>query len=108
MGLLFYDANAGESEFHNTDSQGNLTLVQSHNGWRTTWSQIVPGRFGGTSSTDLLFYDANAGESEFHNTDSQGNLTLVQSHNGWRTTWSQIVASNFGGAHSTTDLLFYD
>ena len=40
---------------------GNISLLKKHTGWRKSWSLIVPGKFGGSGSTDLLFYDSSKG-----------------------------------------------
>jgi hypothetical protein len=41
--LLFYDG-MGTGQFWAVD-EGQITLMQSHSEWRSSWSQIVPGRF---------------------------------------------------------------
>src|SRR5215218_3160389 len=84
------------------DQLGNITI-----NWRTSWTHIVPGNFGGNGYTGLFFYDTNAGEAEFYITDGQGNLSLLRAHTGLRTSWTHIVPGNFGG-NGYTDLFFYD
>jgi hypothetical protein len=112
--LLFYDAASGTGEFYATDGNGNLTdgrggfgPLGQHTNWRTTWTQIIPGNFGGSGRTDLLFYDPSSGTGEFYTTDGSGGMTLLQAHTNWRTTWAQIIPGQFGG-DEYTDLLFYD
>jgi predicted Zn-dependent protease len=107
--LLFYDPTTGQGEFYTTDGNGNIQrLGSTHQGWRQTWSMIIPGNFGGSSRTDLLFYDPTTGQGEFYTTDGNGNIRrLGNTHQGWRQTWSMIIPGNFGGS-SFTDLLFYD
>ena len=41
MALLFYDRNAGQGEFYDTDGQGNIALIKNYSGWRTSWAEIV-------------------------------------------------------------------
>jgi hypothetical protein len=105
--LLFYDAAAGIGEFYRTAGQGRISLLRQQTGWRSTWTQIIPGRFGGSNFNDLLFYDAAAGIGEFYTTDGQGGIHLLRQQSGWRSSWTKIVRGDFGGS-DLTDLLFYD
>ncbi|WP_439026792.1 hypothetical protein [Haloarchaeobius sp. DT45] len=91
-----------------TDGSGNVTLLRTLSGWRSTWTHIVPGNFLGSSygTDDLLFYDGSAGEGELYTTDGSGRITFRREHSGWRTGWDQIVPGNFGGSVHT-DLFFY-
>jgi hypothetical protein len=43
--LLFYDRDAGFGEFCTTD-EGNISLLATHDYWRPSWTQIIPGLFG--------------------------------------------------------------
>jgi hypothetical protein len=108
--LLFYDPTTGQGEFYATDNSGNIALLQKHDGWRRTWSMIVPGAFNGDDYTDLLFYDPSTGQGEFYATDGHGNIALLKTNDGWRRTWSIIVPGYFSGtfAESYDGLLFYD
>jgi hypothetical protein len=92
-------------EFYYIDEAG-ISLAKRHTGWRSSWSQIVAGNFGGDGVTDLLFYDAAAGVGQFYAVDASM-LTPMHTNTGWRNTWKIIVPGNFGG-NSFTDLLFYD
>jgi hypothetical protein len=112
--LLFYDPAAGTGEFYRTKevvAQGELrielVLLRTHTTWRPSWTQIVPGHFGGDGVTDLLFYEAATGLGEFYSVNAQGQIKLLKQHTNWRTSWRQIVPGNFGGS-GFTDLLFYD
>jgi hypothetical protein len=100
-------ASAGTGEFYTTDSRGRIRLLKQHTGWRSSWTDIIPGNFGGNGFTDLLFYDAAAGTGEFYTTDGQGGIRQLALHTNWRTSWTQIVPGNFGG-NGFTDLLFYE
>ena len=100
-------ATAVQGEFYATDSQRNIGRLAAHSGWRSSWTIIVPGNFGGDGPTDLLFYDPSAGHGEFWTTDGQGNIAALRLHEGWRSSWAAIVPGNFGGS-GHTDLLFYD
>jgi hypothetical protein len=105
--LLFYDSAAGDGEFYANVGHGRVTFLDAHRTWRTTWTHIVPGNFGGGGFTDLLFYDAASGDGVFYRTDGRGGLDQLRSHPDWRTTWTYIVPGDFGG-DGFTDLLFYD
>jgi hypothetical protein len=97
----------GSGAFLATDGAGRLAALQAHSNWRASWTQIVPGSFGGSGHTDLLLYDAVAGVGVFHTTDGAGNTKPIQEHSNWRTSWTQIIPGDFGG-DPYTDLLFYD
>jgi hypothetical protein len=103
--LLFYDSASGVGEFYSTDGRGGLTLVRQHTGWRTSWTQILAGRFG--SSAGLLFYDAANGTGEFYTVGAQGFINRVKSFTNWRTSWHSIITGNFSSSQFD-DLLFYD
>jgi hypothetical protein len=105
-GLLFYDAAAGHGEFY-TINQGRIGRTRLHIGWRTNWTQIIPGQFGGGTRSDLLFYAPGAVTGQFYTTDDDAKITLLRTHTNWRSTWARIVPGNFGG-DGFTDLLFYD
>jgi len=102
--LLFYDSSAGLVEVY--AGHGGFQRLTSTTGWRTTWTHIVTGNFGGKGSTDVLFYDAAAGTGEFY-TVNNGALTLLQTVTGWRSDWTHIIRGSFGGS-GTSDLLFYE
>jgi hypothetical protein len=102
--LLFYDASSGVGEFYSTDGHGNLTLKKRHTGWRTSWTQILAGRFG---NANLLFYDPAAGLGAFYRVDALGAIHLVREATGWRESWHSIVKGNFSNSPND-DLLFYD
>jgi hypothetical protein len=110
QGLLFYDPSAGQGEFYRTDGQGGIARTRLHVGWRSSWTHIIPGKFGGSNFTDLLFYDS-AGTAEFYTTDAQGRIALLKEHPGWVSAgglpWKHIIPGQFGGSNFT-DLLFYD
>jgi hypothetical protein len=89
-----------------TDGSGNITLLQTHDGWRQSWDLIVPGNFGGSNYTDLLFYDRSVGVGEFYTTNGSGNINILQTQDGWRSSWDQILPLHLGPSH--TALLFYD
>ena len=102
--FLFYDAASGVGEFYATDGRGNLTLKKQHTGWRTSWTQIIAGRFG---KANLLFYDAAGHTGEFYSVDASGNIHLVRSVTNWRNSWHSITVGNFSSSQYD-DLLFYD
>ena len=102
--LLFYDAASGVGEFYATDGRGNLILKKQHSGWRTSWTQIIAGRFG---RANLLFYDAANGTGEFYSVDNLGDIQLIRSFTNWRHSWHSIITGNFSSSPND-DLLFYD
>jgi len=108
MSLLFYDRNAGHGELYRTDGQGGITLLKSYDGWRTSWSHIVPTYATEMNQyhTALLFYDKNSGVAQFYNVDSQGNINQL-SNNTYSTGWTHIVPGNFTTSTNTA-LLFYN
>src|SRR4029077_15617613 len=88
-----------------------------HTGFASSWTQIVPGKFGGsTGLTDLLFYDAATGKGEFYATNGHGELFPLNTYTDWSTSWTHIIPGQFRvPPHSpapppaaVTDLLFYD
>jgi len=108
-GLLFYDREAGEAEFYSFQWRSDVfaQLGQTQTGWRKTWLEIVPGRFGADRRySDLLLYDPELGELEFlvGNPSDPRRVGVVS---GVRRTWTHIVPGSFSDA-GTTDLLFYD
>jgi len=105
MALLFYDRNAGQGEFYDTDGQGNIALLKSYSGWRTSWTQILPCSVAQSGSPNLLFYDSNAGAAEFYSTDFQANINLLSSST-YSKGWTLIIPCRLGATY--TDLLFYD
>jgi hypothetical protein len=94
--LLFYDAATNTGEFYSTDDQGGISRLSTHTNWRSSWTQIIPGEFGGSRFlTDLLFYDAGAGTGEFYTTDGQGGITQLSQHTNWRSSWTQIIPGTY-------------
>jgi hypothetical protein len=85
----------------------NFQQLLAHTDWRTTWTQIVSGKFSTSPYSGLLFYSQSQGYGEFYETNGFGGIAFLQSHSGWRTSWTHIVPGVF---HSTefTGLLFYD
>lgn len=105
--LLYYERATGTAAFYIADGSGGIALLREHSGWRTTWTRIVPGDFGGGPGTDLLFYERSTGSAEIWGTDGSGGIALLQQHAGWRSTWAEIVPGDFGGRDGS-DLLLYD
>jgi hypothetical protein len=107
--LLFYERAAGFGEFYAYDiyNPGKINWLSTYDGWRPSWTHIIPGNFGGSGFTDLLFYERDTGYAEFHTTDGQGNPSVLRTHDYWRKSWTQIIPGNFGGS-GFTDLLFYE
>ncbi len=91
--LLYYDP-AGEGAFYATDGNGNIQLLKLQNGWRHTWSIIVPGDFGVTITP--TFSSTTPPKGAFYATDGNGNIQLLKLQSGWRHTWSIIVPGTSG------------
>lgn len=85
----------------------NFQQLVAHTDWRTTWTQIVSGKFSTSPYSGLLFYSQSQGYGEFYETNGFGGIAFLQSHSNWRTSWAHIVPGIF---HSIefTGLLFYD
>ena len=110
--LLFYDPGAGTGEFYSSDIDGEISLLASDTGWRSSWKLIAPGRFSDGPFDDLLFYDPGAGTGEFYSTDGHGGIALLNTNTGWRSSWDMIVPGRFGPSRPVPNrpdgLLFYD
>jgi hypothetical protein len=113
--LLFYDPEAGIGQFYSYNGAADaFVLLNTQTGWRTTWSHIVAGSFGGSgAASDLLFYDQQNGEIEFYTVASGGLVRLAPTITGVRRTWSHVAAGAFtkssqAAAQQTSDLFFYD
>ncbi|MBV9439920.1 MAG: hypothetical protein JOZ24_08030, partial [Candidatus Eremiobacteraeota bacterium] len=104
--LLCYSRAMGAGETFQVEADEYPLRLSRLDGWRTSWTNIVPGSFGGQGIAGLLFYDAANRTGEFYAVDA-GALTLLQNYTDWRTSWNGIVAGDFGGGGST-NLLFYD
>lgn len=104
--LLFYDAAAGAIEIYSTANGALSTALSSNNHWRTGWSQILPGNFNGSATTDLFFHDAAGRTGQFYSV-TKGALSLLSSVTDRSAGWSYVVPGQFGGTAST-DLMFYD
>ena len=70
--LLLYDREAGQGQFLSTDleddSPHELGLLS---GWRTSWTNIVYGRFG-SGFGGLMFYEHSSGQLEFYSANPAG------------------------------------
>jgi hypothetical protein len=107
--LFCYDAAAGKAAFFATNCAGPPTLIGVEcAGLSTTWTRVIPGRFGGGGLTELLCYDAITATAQLFTTTGDGKLTAKGTPTGdWRKTWTQIVPGNFGG-NANTGLFFYE
>jgi hypothetical protein len=101
--VLFYDRNAGQGAFYNINvTNGSMNLLQLHNGWRKTWEEIIPLRFG--NQLGVLFYEKTSGSAYMY-TLINGNMQPSGTFTGWRSTWTNILPLYIRGA---THLVFYD
>jgi hypothetical protein len=107
--LLLYDASRGEAEVLSVDRRGRMTRLWSFGGWRTSWSEVIPGNFLNDSyRTDLLLYDRSNGDGELYSFDDDGGMFRRDSFTHFRSSWSQIVALRLLFGTYLDQLLFYD
>jgi hypothetical protein len=112
-GLLFYQKEPGYAELYFTDHSGNITLMNSYNGWRSSWDLIVPGSYGNLGWTDLLFYDSSAAQIQLYAFDPDGNMEYMNTIDDVAPT-DMIVSGIFGGPQAvgpgpyTSDILTYN
>jgi hypothetical protein len=72
--VLGYDRPAGTGLLYLTE-RGSLLPLRTLRGWRTSWSLIVAGRFGGqTRYGDLIFFERATGTFEMHSVTESGGL----------------------------------
>jgi hypothetical protein len=121
-GLLFYERATGTGAFYATDGRGGITELRRQTDWRTTWSHIVAGEFGGGAvASDLLFYERSTGTAEIWASEGTGGIRLVAQHTNWRRTWAELVTGRFAArarsapailpfpdAPRRSDVLLYD
>lgn len=105
--VLLYDPCTGTGTFFRIDTSGILHVVKQNTGWRSSWTEILAGKFSNDPGFQLLFYDKAAGTGEFYSVDQTGGLHLIRTLNGWRQSWYTIVTGNFSSS-PFDDLLFYD
>jgi hypothetical protein len=112
MDVLFYAPSSSgsgpnNSRFFSTGSLGEL--VASNWGWpgRGDWTQIIPGHFSQSPTTDVLFYERTSGTGEFYHTGGGLVLPPFARYTDWRTTWTQIIPGRFSES-PYTDLMFYE
>lgn len=115
--FLFYDETSGNAEFY------SLQIVIEPFGLQWVplktydlgagYTIIVPGNFGGTSTTgqtDFLTYDGATGHATFYDVWGQANINPMKSYANWSPDSTIIVPGNFGGTSATgqSDLLIYN
>jgi hypothetical protein len=112
-GILLYNQGAGSGAFYSTTGNGEITLIQEHDDWRTTWTAIIPGKWGADDwtdpdQTDLFFYEGATGYGETY-VISSGDITQVGAQGGFPL-GARVVRGNFGGPYylSWTNLIFFD
>ena len=119
MGLLLYDQAAGHGAIYDSDGRGNFRLLQEYDGWRTSWTHIVAGRFVNPSPySAVFFYSATENYGEIWATDGAGRVgaTPYQTFAGfWSRPFTHVLAGDFhwtpgfiSEVPSLTDLFFYD
>jgi hypothetical protein len=91
----------------------NFGLLNGDGSWRTTWTQIVPGKFTASYYSSLFFYEGSTGYGELWATNGNGGLagtsplgTYTSAQPGFQI-WTHIVPGYFGPS-GYMGLLFYD
>jgi hypothetical protein len=87
-GVLAYDRDAGTAQVRSSDG----ALESSSADWRTSWTQIVAGRFARGAGNDLLFYERATGTVE---TRTAGGLALLRSGGGWPKSAAQAYEAHY-------------
>lgn len=90
------------------NGSGEVEIVQSLTGWRTSWSSIITGNFSSSQNDDLLLYDNRAGIGEFSTVSNDASITPLRVHSNWRNTWQHIVSGRFVPNASFESLLLYE
>lgn len=90
--LLSYDATNGIGQLWKTDGKGGISAMGAAMTFRSTWSQIVPGNGGSSTSVPLIFYDASRAEVALYSVTSQGAIGAIGSQTGMPKDWTQIAA----------------
>jgi hypothetical protein len=89
----------------------NFAQLASDASWRTTWKEIVAGKFTSSPYSALLFVEESTGYAELYETDGLGHIQAPSLHQynplGDRTTWTNIVPGLFGPS-GFDGLLLYD
>lgn len=86
--------------------QPNFEVMNQDASWRSTWTQIVSGRFTPSSPyASLLFYDAADGIAEIYTTDGSGHVSLLKRTTGLRKTYTHVVPFHLAGQPS---VMFFD
>lgn len=85
----------------------NFQQLLAHTDWRTTWTQIVSGKFSTCPYSGLLFYSQSEGYAEFYETNGFGGIAFLGSDSTWRTSWTHIIPGIFH-SQEFTGLLLYD
>src|SRR6478672_3407782 len=85
--------------------------LRVHTGWRSSWTQIVGGKFSDADDDGVLFYEGSTGFAEIYDTDGQGNLTLLRQHQDLGRIdsrshgWTQIISGRFSSSQNNSLLL---
>lgn len=103
---MFYDPVAGLGQFYRITNGHTGSAVKTFTDWRNTWTQIVPGIFGGGGITDLLFYEGSTGTAEFWSLGLDGSFAHFNTA-ALPANLTQIIPGKFSGSGGT-DLLLYD
>jgi hypothetical protein len=100
--VVLYDQSAGHLEIHASNGSGLPTPLNSYDGLRTTWTQVIGGDF--SSGAQLLFYEGSTGRGELYQIDDQGNANFSSGQDGLPEA-TDIIPGNYGWYG--TSLLFY-
>ena len=105
---MFYDRSCRRGEFYSVDTNCELHVCNSYDGWRPKWTSIISGAFGNHHEPGLLFYEKETGAGEFYALDEKAGMALVNTYQGWHKDWSHIVPMFFTRPERKHALMFYD
>jgi hypothetical protein len=108
--ILLYSRNRGVASFLEVAGAADINTLNTYTDWDTDWDVIIPGNFGGASTTgqsDLLLYSRGRGAGTFLEVTGQGKIDTLNSYNDWGNDWDFIIPGKFGGNTGQSDIFFY-
>ena len=85
----------------------DFQLIAWINGWRTSWSHILSGKFSDAPYSGLFCYDKSAGFAACYRMDEPGQLELLNEYGEWENSWTHVVTGIFGDS-GYDGILLYD
>lgn len=109
--LAFYEPAAGKIHLYELEGEGVPNLINSVDGWSTSWKALLSGKLVLGEWDDLMGLDPADGHSVIMTTDGQGGLSIVKteqaSEQGLEGSWTHVVGANLCW-DDNIDLFFYD